>query len=152
MDKVVVLLACMILVGLLGTVSPAGQADAAAVRKAVTLYASFDDKVQADFGGGNLTLATRFNHPIDKGKFVFEPGYNNQAFRIAKGKGVSGGALEAVDVLPRNGRIMFPAQGNIAFKKGGWAGSVSAWINTDPNTLLKTPFCDPVQITQKHAT
>src|SRR5207237_3596931 len=68
-----------------------------------------------------------------------------------KDKGVHGGALEAVDVLPRNGRIYFPAKGNLAYKKGGWGGALSVWCNTDPNKLLKTKFCDPIQITQKGA-
>ena len=119
--------------------------------QAVTLYASFDDQVAADFGGGSLALSTRFNHPTEKGKFIFEPGFSSTAFRIAKNKGISGGALEAVNVLPNNGRIFFPAKGNIAYKKGGWGGAVSLWLKTDPDTLLKTPFCDPVQITQKAA-
>ncbi len=130
----------------------AQDADEAALRKAVTLYASFDESVRADVGGGQLTLDTRFNHETEKGKFVFKKGFNSDVFRIARGRGVSGGALEATDVLPRNGRIFFPARGNLAFKKGGWGGTVSFWINTDPDKLLKTPFCDPVQITQKGAT
>ncbi|MCI0457900.1 MAG: SUMF1/EgtB/PvdO family nonheme iron enzyme [Gemmataceae bacterium] len=129
----------------------AQDADEAALRKAVTLYASFDESVRADVGGGQLTLDTRFNHETEKGKFVFKKGFNADIFRIARG-GVSGGALEATDVLPRNGRIFFPAKGNLAFKKGGWGGTVSFWINTDPDKLLKTSFCDPVQITQKGAT
>src|SRR5262249_26993368 len=79
-------------------------------------------------------------------------GFDGKVFRIAKGKGIHGGALEATDVLPRNGRIFFPAKGNLAFKKGGWGGAVSVWVNTDPDKLLKTPFCDPIQITQKGAT
>ncbi len=132
-------------------VAQAGDA-AATIRKAVTLYASFDDAVEADAGGGTLTLSTRFNHPKEKGQFLFEKGCNEKVFRIAKGKGIHGGALEAVDVLPNNGRIFFPAKGNIGFKPGGWGGAVSLWINTDPNKLLKTAFCDPVQITQKSAT
>ncbi len=127
------------------------QADADAVRKAVTLYASFDEGVKADHGGGELTLSTRFNHETEKSKFVFTKGYNADAFRIAPGRGVAGGALQARDVLPRNGRIFFPAKGNLAYKKGGWGGSVSVWVNTDPNKLFKTSFCDPVQIAQKGA-
>jgi hypothetical protein len=119
--------------------------------KALTLYASFDEQVAADFGGGALSLSTRFNHPTEKGKFTYEPGFSSKAFRIAKGQGIHGGALEAADVLPNNGRIFFPAKGNIAFKKGGWGGAVSVWIKTDADKLLKTPFCDPVQITQKGA-
>jgi formylglycine-generating enzyme required for sulfatase activity len=130
----------------------AGDGNEAALRKAVTLYASFDEAVKADAGGGQLTLDTRFNHETEKGKFVFTRGFNEKLFRVARGRGVSGAALEATDVLPRNGRIFFPAKGNLAFKKGGWGGSVSVWVNTDPNKLLKTTFCDPVQITQKGAT
>jgi hypothetical protein len=123
----------------------------AALRRAVTFYASFDESPKGDFGGGELTLSTRSNHETEKGKFVFEKGYNEKVFRVAPGKGVHGGALEVVDVLPRNGRIFFPAKGNLAYKAEGWGGSMSVWINTDPNQLLKTKFCDPVQITQKGA-
>jgi hypothetical protein len=129
---------------------PPGE-DGAALRKAVTLYASFDEAVRADFGGGQLTLDTRSNHPTEKGKFVFTRGLPAKVFRVARGRGVSGGALEATDVLPRNGRVFFPAKGNLAYKKGGWGGAASVWVNTDPNKLLKTSFCDPVQITQKGA-
>jgi hypothetical protein len=127
------------------------QMDDTALRKAVTFYASFDEKVKGDFGGGELTLSTRFNHEAEKGKFVVEKGFDPKVFRIAPGKGIQGGALEVVDVLPRNGRVFFPAKGNLAYKADGWGGSVSYWINTDPNKLLKTKFCDPVQITQRGA-
>ena len=127
------------------------EPDRAGLRKAVTFYASFDEAVKADFGGGGLTLATRFNHPTEKGKFVFEKGFDDKVFRIARDKGKHGGCLEVVDVLPRNGRVFFPVKGNLAYRKDGWGGSLSVWINTDPDTLLKTKFCDPIQITQKGA-
>ena len=107
--------------------------------------------MRADVGGGELTPATRFNHDSEARKFVVEHGIDDKVFRIAAAKGIHGGALEPVDVLPRNGRIFFPAKGNIAFQKGGWGGAVSFWLNTDPNKLLKTKFCDPIQITEKGA-
>src|SRR5262245_3071556 len=129
----------------------AQAADEKAIRAAVTFYASFDEEVKGDFGGGQLTFDTRSNHPTEKGVFVVDRGFSDKAFRIAKDKGIAGGALEAVDVLPKNGRIFVPAKGNIAFKKDGWAGSVSMWCNTDPDKMLRTGFCDPVQITQKGA-
>lgn len=122
-----------------------------ALKKAVTLYASFDEAVRGDFGGGDLTVSTRTNHPTKKGEFVFKKGFDDNVFTIAKDKGVSGGCLDVTNIIDDNGRIFFPAKGNIAYKKSGWAGSVSVWINTDPNKLLVTPFCDPVQITQKGA-
>jgi hypothetical protein len=121
------------------------------LRKAVTFYASFDEAVKADFGGGELELTTRYNHKTEKGQYVFEKGYPAKAFRIAEGRGNAGGALEAVDVLPDNGRIFFPAKGNIAHRKGGWSAALSVWLNFDPDTQLKTKFCDPIQITSKSA-
>jgi hypothetical protein len=135
----------------LGVLLMVASADEADLRKAVAFYASFDTAPEGDFGGGELTLSTRTNHKTEKGSFVFEKGFSDKAFRIARGTGVSGGALQAVDILPDNGRIFFPARGNIAYKKGGWSGALTVWINTDPDTQLKTGFCDPVQITQKGA-
>ncbi len=135
----------------------AGSADAAQqttddkLLQAATLYASFDKHANADFGGGDLTLSTRMNDKTEKGKHVITKGISDAAFQVVAAKGVHGGALNCSDVLPNRGRIFFPARGNIAFKKGGWGGSVSLWINTNPNTSLKTRFCDPVQITQKNS-
>lgn len=125
------------------------RADEAAVRKAVTFYASFDEAVKGDVGGGDLTAGTRFPHPTEKGQFVFEKGFDGTAIKVAKGKGVAGGALEATGVLPKGGWLYFPAKGNLAYKKGGWSGSASVWCNADPDRLIQAKFCDPLQITQK---
>jgi hypothetical protein len=156
MNQLAVFAAVALLLTILAAAPSRGEdkgegAAAAAVRKAATFYASFDEEVRADFGGGELTPGTRYNHETEKGQFVFEKGIDPKAFRVAKDKGVHGGALEATDVLPRNGRIYFPAKGNLAYKKGGWGGAVSVWCRTDPDKLLKTKFCDPIQITQKGA-
>jgi len=40
-------------------------------------------------------------------------------------------------------------KGDLANKTNGWSGSVSLWCNTDPDRLIKSNFCDRVQITQK---
>src|SRR5262245_54366604 len=104
---------------ILATFNPAWPADDAsdAIRKAVTLRASFDESVRADQGGGELAVSTRFNDETEKNRFVFEKGFDSKIFRIAEKAGIVGGALEAVGPLPRNGRIFFPAQGNIAYRK-----------------------------------
>jgi len=123
------------------------SADDKAIRDAVTFHASFDEEVKGDRGGGVLTPSTRVTG--EKGKFSITEGIDHKVFRIAKGKGIAGGALEVVGVLPNNSRIYFPAKGNLAFDAKGWGGSVSMWCKTDPDKMLKTRFCDPVQITQK---
>jgi hypothetical protein len=130
-------------------VLPTEKAAAAALRKTATFHASFDEEVRGDHGG-SLALHTRSKEK-EKGKFVFREGFDSKVFRIAKGKGIAGGALEVTDTLPNNGRVFFPAKGNLAYRKGGWGGALSVWVNTDPNRLLKTKFCDPIQITQKGA-
>src|ERR1041384_8078246 len=70
------------------------EAAATAIRNAVTFYASFDEAVRGDFGGGKLEPLTRFNHETEPGRFVFEPGIDVAKFRIATDKGIHGGALE----------------------------------------------------------
>lgn len=152
MVRVAIIFPVFALLGLImSDTNSATAEDDKAIRDAVTFYASFDEAVRGDRGGGQLTPDTRFNHPTEKGQFVFEKNIDPKVFRIAKGKGIVGGALEAVDVLPNNGRIFFPAKGNIAYKAGGWSGSVSVWCNTNPDTMLKSSFCDPIQITEKGA-
>lgn len=121
------------------------------LRKAVAFYASFDEEVKGDFGGGSLVAGTRFGKPGEPATYRFEKGFDRSVFRIARGKGIAGGALEAVDVLPENGRIYFPMKGNLAYRHNGWGGALSLWCNTDPNQSLKTSFCDPIQITEKGA-
>lgn len=136
------------LIALVFATTTAQPPDAASLRKAVTLYASFDDEMRRDLGAGDPIPGTRTVDPADK-KHHFAQGFDPQFFRIVKGKGIAGGCLEA-NLPPRIGRLFFPAKGNVAFAKdASWGGAFSVWINTDPNKSLKTPFCDPVLITQK---
>lgn len=137
---------------LLAAAPAPAQPEPDALKKAVTLYASFDEHVWADVAGGGKMLNTRYNHPSQPGTFLIEPGFNDNVFSIARGRGVAGGgALQVSNVLPRNGRVFFPAKGNLAYDPKGWGGALSVWCRTDPNTSLKTAFCDPVQITEKGA-
>jgi len=151
LSRPVIVLLLFVLAG--GAPIGAADADEDALKKAVSLYASFDEAVKADHGGGDLTVFTGVRPNPDPGKpapAAPTRGFDAKVFTIVQ-KGVAGGCLEPVGVLPGNGRILFPAKGNIAFKKGGWSGAASCWVNFDPNTMLKTTFCDPLQITQKGA-
>lgn len=128
--------------------SPAGDPEAR-LRQAVSLYASFDKEVRMDFGVGDPIPGTRSIDPADNKKFLFEKGFDPKFFQIAKARGIVGGCLEA-DLPPRSGRLYFSAKGNVAYgKNASWGGAISVWVNTDPNQMLRTPFCDPVLITQK---
>lgn len=137
-------------IALLLLLSTIAFADDKAIREAVTFYASFDAEIKGDKGGGSLAVSTRVPGK-EKGTFDLKKGVDDKFFRIAPGKGIAGGALEVVDVLPGNARVLFPAKDNLAFNPKGWAGSVSMWCKTNPDTMLKTKFCDPIQITHKGA-
>src|SRR5688500_332976 len=80
---------------ILATLNVATPQDTDAIGQAVTLRASFDEAVRADFGRGQLGLSTRFNHQTEKGQFVFEKGFDATVFRVAPEAGIAGGALEA---------------------------------------------------------
>jgi len=150
MIKFTLFFLAMTMIAILFASSPTEAGGASPLKKALTFYASFDETLTPDVGVG--PIKTRFGDPNDPAKQTFEDGYNKDIYRIAKGKGVAGGGcLEAIDVLPNRGRFFYPVKGNLAFKKGGWSGACSMWINTDPDTLFKLTFCDPVQITQKGA-
>jgi dienelactone hydrolase len=127
------------------------QVDESAIRKSLTLYASFDERIDADFAGGSKAVRTRSDDPQNKGKYLVTPGYPERAFSIARESGIAGGALRATDVLPNRGRLFFPAAENIGYRTEGWSGSVSFWLKTNPDTMLKTKYCDPVQITERRA-
>ncbi len=131
--------------------SPAAHAQNDALLKAVTLYASFDEKCQADYARGPAELATRSVHDTEKGQFVHTPGIDHNVFRINKKDALRGGALDPKEALPKNGRIYFPVKNHLSYKPGGWSGAVSVWCNTDPNATIQAKFCDPIQITHKGA-
>jgi hypothetical protein len=127
---------------------PVSAGDDTSLKQAVTFYASFDESLMPDVGVG--PIMTRSGDPKDPTKLTFAKGYDQDIYKIAKGKGVAGGCLDASDVLPNRGRFYYPVKGNLAYKKGGWGGACSMWINMDP-AALKLQFCDPVQITHKGA-
>ena len=116
----------------------------------VTFYASFDEEIRGDFGRGRLTPGMRYDDPSDPARKVFVDSIDRALYRISP-NGISGGALEGVGAPERNGRMYFPAEGNLPYRPDGWSGSVSFWLKTNPDTMLKTSFCDPVQITERGA-
>jgi hypothetical protein len=116
---------------------------------AVTFYASFDQAIRADMG--RSVVRTRSGAPGKPDEWQFRDGYDEALYRIAPNGGIQGGALEALAAPQNFARFFFPAEGNLAFNPSGWEGSVSFWLDTDPNTRILAPFSDPIQITQKGA-
>jgi hypothetical protein len=114
------------------------------LRKALSFYASFDGRTDADFALGDKRLhtATSYQKRDDA-----RPGLHTPDVELAKGKGRFGDALS---FLKKNTRaIYYPALKNVAFSSQDWNGTVSFWLSLDPETDLEPGYCDPIQVTDK---
>lgn len=119
-------------------------ADEAEIKSALTLHASFDNGIDADFSKGDKKLYTW----IDRKKNVAKAGLHTEGKSgVAKGVGKFGSALEfkASDAP----WIFYQAKENLAYKNKNWTGSVSLWLKCDPVDGLAKGFCDPVLLTPR---
>lgn len=112
------------------------------LKKALTLYASFDGGVTADYALGDKELYTVPNRKaVDSAKV----GLHKPDISIATGKGRYGDALLYTE--RSSGNIYYPSAKNIAYDTKDWSGAVSFWLSLDPATDLEPGYCDPIQIT-----
>src|SRR5438270_857503 len=124
--------------------SPAAQdaqADTQArarLSKALTLHASFDKGLDADYARGDKTCYLQ-----QGAKLV--PAKPNEDVKPAADAGRFGGAL----YFPRKGttRPSFKDGGVLGYNTKSWSASVSAWLRIDPDRDLEPGYCDPIQIT-----
>ena len=113
------------------------------LKTALTLYASFDNGVDADFALGDKKLYTTASrqHIQDS----TQAGLHKDGVSLAEGQGLFGTALQYTDKT--KGSIFYPSPNNIAYSQENWSGAISFWLNLDPATDLKPGYCDPIQIT-----
>lgn len=120
------------------------RADDLAIRSALTLHASFDHGLDADFAAGDPKLYTL----TDRKQKTSKAGLHTAGKSgLAKGSGKFGGALEF-----KSGDapwIFYQAKQNLAYAPRGWDGSVSLWLKCDPVDGLAKGYCDPVQLTPR---
>ncbi len=119
--------------------------DAAALRKALTFHASFDGQVDAVHAAGDPKL---YWAPSMKQRQEARPGLPEGSSTVTvRGTGKFGDALR----FTKKGSpiVFFRGARNMPFATADWSGTVSFWLNADPETELEPGFCDPVQITPR---
>jgi len=112
-------------------------------RKDLTLHATFDKGIDADFalGDARLYTATSYRNRSDA-----KPGLHNPNVTLAPGQGLGGGG--ALRFSKKNTQaIYYQGEKNVAFNPQGWSGTISFWLSLDPETDLEAGFCDPIQVT-----
>ena len=109
----------------------------AKLSKSLTLHASFDKGLDADFSRG------------DKACYVQEgaklaPAKTNEDVKLSADGGRFGGALH----FPKKGttRPSFKDGGVLGYNAKSWSASVSAWLRLNPDQDLEPGYCDPIQI------
>ena len=114
------------------------------LRESLTFYASFDGKAHADFARGNPYAHTAKDYDqLPDGK----RGLRSKFISIAENQGVSGDALE---FTRKNDNIVYyQAKYNIPYTVENWSGTVSFWLQINPDTDLEPGYCDPIQITDE---
>lgn len=138
----------MIKVGafLLMLAAGANAAEKSSFKDALVFYASFDQSLNAERGGGDKQLywAPKMAFPPEA-KPALPP--NNVVVHETSGGVNGGGCLRFTKKAPE--MVFFRAPGNIPYSKSDWSGTVSFWLSLTPDEDLEPGYTDPIQITSK---
>ena len=109
----------------------------AKLSKALTLHASFDKGMDADFSRGDKACYVPQGAKLN-------PAKPNEDVKIVADAGRFGGALH----FPKKGttRPSFKDGGVLGYNAKNWSASVSAWLRLNPDQDLEPGYCDPIQI------
>lgn len=114
------------------------------LKDSLTFYASFDEKAEADFARGDAQMYTAADYDqLPRGK----KGLHSEHIQLLKEQGVAGGCL---DFKRRSDDVLFfQAAENMSYSEEDWSGTVSFWLQLEPNQDLAPGYCDPIQITDE---
>ena len=105
--------------------------------KALTLHASFDTGLDADFSRGDKTCY------VLQGKELMTAVPTNEV-RLVPEAGRFGGGLHFTK--KNDFRPSYKDAGVLGYNGQSWSASVSVWLRLNPDQDLEPGYCDPVQI------
>ena len=112
------------------------------LKKSLSFYASFDHGYHADFARGDKHIYTAPAYDDLENATI---GMSNKDISLLKNQGKSGHALSFAE--KSKPVIFFQSNDNIAYKKQNWSGTISLWLQVDPENELAPGYTDPIQIT-----
>jgi hypothetical protein len=115
----------------------APEDDKDALAKALTLHASFDKALDADFSRGDKKCY------VQQGKELVQAKTNDDV-KVEANAGRFGGALH----YPKKGntRPSFKDDKVLGYNAKSWSCTVSVWLRINPDKDLEPGYCDPIQI------
>ncbi|MDY8136044.1 LamG-like jellyroll fold domain-containing protein [Aquimarina sp. 2201CG5-10] len=108
----------------------------------VLFYSSFDGKLAADVSVGDAMIYTAENY---KKTTKAKTGLNDPNVVLAKNKGLTGDALHFKKA--KTSAVFYKAYKNVGYSNKSWSGTISFWLQLDPNKDLAPGYCDPICIT-----
>jgi Domain of Unknown Function (DUF1080)/Concanavalin A-like lectin/glucanases superfamily len=105
--------------------------------KALTLHASFDKGLDADYARGDKTSY------VVQGKDLVKTAPTDEV-KLAPEAGRFGGSLHFTK--KNNLRPAFKDAGVLGYNDKHWSATVSIWLRLNPDEDLEPGYCDPVQI------
>ncbi|PKV51379.1 concanavalin A-like lectin/glucanase superfamily protein [Aquimarina sp. MAR_2010_214] len=112
------------------------------LKEHILFYSSFDGKLAADVSVGDAMMYTAENY---KKAANAKPGLHSANVVLAKNKGLAGDALHFKKA--NTSAIFYKAYKNVGYGSKSWSGTVSFWLQLDPNKDLAPGYCDPICIT-----
>ena len=113
-----------------------------ALADALTFHASFDQGWDGDFALGDRRV---YSAPSYDAIDQRAPNYWGENIELAYDEGLIGNALRFK--VKNTEALFYSADQNVAFSPEGWSGTISFWLNLDPNVDLDPGYCDPIQVT-----
>jgi len=109
---------------------------------ALSLHASFDQGPTADFARGDAQIysAPKYDQ-LDQAS----PGIDAPEVTIEDNAGRIGSALKFHQSYKR--ALFYRSEKNLDYSTEDWAGTISFWLNLDPDEDLEPGYCDPIQVT-----
>jgi hypothetical protein len=109
----------------------------ASLARALTLHASFDSGLDADYSRGDKACYAQEGQNL-------RPARPTDLVRLASDAGRFGGALQITKKNPFH--PAYKAENVLDYNKENWSAAVSVWLRLDPDKDLEPGYCDPVQI------
>ncbi len=110
--------------------------------EALSFHASFDQGVDADFSRGDSQI---YSAPKYDQLDSASAGIGNPDITLENGVGRYGDALNFK--RSHKSALFYRSEKNVAYSTEDWAGTISFWLNLDPDEDLEPGYCDPIQVT-----
>lgn len=113
-------------------------------KKDAVFRATFDGSINASMATGDPKI---YSAPSYKEQASAQLGLGGTDVTQARGQGRTGDALRFAKKNTK--AVFYKTQGNIPFDPKNWSGTLSFWLQLDPEQDLEPGFCDPIQLTDK---